>query len=187
MMMILTAKVDFKKILLILAAAAAAIFCVLLLLGRGQETASVASEPAPGSNESRIRFLQSFGWEVTPSPVESSRVRIPGESGEVFRRYNLLQKGQGYDLTEFSGKKVMRYVYEVRNYPGAVDPVYATLLVFKNRVIGGDVTNTGVNGQIRGFRMPVPADTDRGKAPTVPGTLPAEETYPAAPAPDAMG
>jgi hypothetical protein len=42
----------------------------------------------------------------------------------------------------------------VNNYPGATAPVYATVLVYENQVIGGDVTDTGPNGKIRGFKMP---------------------------------
>jgi hypothetical protein len=43
----------------------------------------------------------------------------------------------------------MRYVYKVKNYPGATDPVYATLLIFKDQVIGGDITDTSAKGAIR--------------------------------------
>ena len=112
--------------------------------------------------------------EVTPAPKESTQVRIPTESGEMFRRYNALQKGQGYDLTKFSGRKVMRYVYEITNFPGATEPVYATVLVYKNKVIGGDVTDTSAKGKIRGFQMPPAA-----AAPTTPATTPTAPTAPA--------
>ena len=40
------------------------------------------------------------------------------------------------------------------NYPGATAPVYATVLVYKDQVIGGDVTDTSAGGKIRGFKMP---------------------------------
>ena len=50
----------------------------------------------------------------------------------------------------------MRYVYKVKNYPNATEPVYATLLIYKAQVIGGDVTDTGAKGVIRGFIMPQP-------------------------------
>ena len=69
-------------------------------------------------------------------------------------RYNTLQKAQGYDLSKFAGKTVMRYVYKVNNYPSSTEPVYATLLVYKGKVIGGDVTDTAAKGHIRGFKMP---------------------------------
>ncbi len=151
-MMVMTAKVDMKKILLILAAIAAVILAIVLLVGEGDSVQTAA--PAEGSNDARVKFLTDFGWDVTTSPKESSRVKIPKETTEVFDRYNTLQKGQGYDLSKFAGKTVMRYVYQVNNYPGSTQPVYATLLVYKNKVIGGDVTDTSASGQIRGFKMP---------------------------------
>jgi len=156
-MMVMTAKVDFKKILLALTAAAALILALILLLGEGG-TAQTAA-PAPSANDGRVKFLQDFGWDVTTSPVESGRVRIPEEASEVFDRYNILQKGQGYDLSKYAGKTVMRYVYKINNYPGATEPVYATLLVYKNQIIGGDVTDTAAKGHIRGFKMPETATT----------------------------
>ena len=152
-MMVMTAKVDLKKIMIILAAIAAVILALILLLGGGEEAAQTAA-PAVSNNDARVKFLTDFGWDVAASPVESSQVKIPETSSEVFDRYNTLQKGQGYDLTQFAGKKVMRYVYKVNNYPGATEPVYATLLVYKNQVIGGDITDTAAGGQIRGFKMP---------------------------------
>ena len=45
----------------------------------------------------------------------------------------------------------MRYVYKVTNYPNSTEPVYATLLIYKNQVIGGDITDTAPNGAIRGL------------------------------------
>lgn len=151
-MMVMTAKVDMKKILLILAAVAALILAMILLIGE-KDTVQTAA-PAPGSNDARVKFLTDFGWDVTTSPKETSQVKIPEETSEVFDRYNALQKGQGYDLSKYAGKKVMRYVYKINNYPGATQPVYATLLVHKNRIIGGDVTDTAAGGHIRGFKMP---------------------------------
>ena len=89
---------------------------------------------------------------MASAPTESSQVRIPSETTEVFDRYNALQKSQGYDLSQYAGKTVMRYVYQVNNYPGATDPVYATLLVHKNQVIGGDITNTSAKGAVQGLK-----------------------------------
>ena len=154
-MMVMTAKVDMKKILLILGAIAAGLLMLILLLGDG-ETAQTAqtSAPALSGNDARVKFLQDFGWEVTTSPKESSQVKIPEEASEMFDRYNTLQKSQGYDLSQYAGKKVMRYVYQINNYPNAAGPVYATVLMHKNTVIGGDVTDTSPQGHIQGFKMP---------------------------------
>ena len=154
-MMVMTATVDMKKVMLALIAVAALILALILLVGGEQqpETAQTAA-PTASSNDGRVKFLTDFGWDVTTSPAESSQVKIPEETSEVFDRYNALQKSQGYDLSKFAGKKVMRYVYKINNYPGATEPVYATLLVHKNEIIGGDVTDTAAKGHIRGFKMP---------------------------------
>ena len=151
-MLVLTAKVNKKKIALIAAAVVALVVGLIVLFGGNDATPT--SAPSVSNNDARVAFLKSFGWEVSTSPTESSQVRIPSESTEVFDRYNTLQKSQGYDLTQYAGKTVMRYVYQVHNYPGATEPVYATLLVYKNQIIGGDVTDTAAKGVIRGFQMP---------------------------------
>ncbi len=153
-MMVMTARVDKKKGLLIIVAVAALILAMLLFMGEGNADASPTAAPSVSNNDGRVQFLKDFGWEVTTSPAETSQVRIPEEHSEIFDRYNNLQKSQGYDLGKFAGKTVMRYVYKVNNYPGAMEPVYATLLIHKNQVIGGDVTDTSAKGQIRGFKMP---------------------------------
>ena len=165
--MVMTAKVDLKKIMIILAAVAAGILGLILLLGGGEDSTQTAA-PAVSGNDARVKFLQDFGWEVAASPTESSQVKIPEEQSEVFDRYNTLQKGQGYDLSQFAGKKVMRFVYKVTNFPGATEPVYATLLVYKNQVIGGDITDTSPGGKIQGFKMPEAPQTTPTE--TVPNT-----------------
>lgn len=177
-MMVMTAKVDMKKVMLALAAVAALVLSLILLLGGGGDTTQTAA-PAANSNDGRVQFLKNFGWDVTTSPAESSQVKIPEETSEIFDRYNALQKNQGYDLSKYAGKSVMRYVYKLNNYPGATEPVYATLLVYKNEIIGGDVTDTAARGRIRGFKMPEAAastTTESTAAQTPSGTTATDGT-----------
>ena len=155
-MLVMTAKVDKKKLAIILAAVILVITVIVILVKGGGSTPTAST--GVSNNDSRVAFLKSFGWDVTTSPVESSQVRIPEKTTEVFDRYNELQKSQGYDLAPYAGKTVMRYVYQITNYPDATEPVYATLLVHKNQIIGGDVTNTGPDGKVQGFSMPSPAE-----------------------------
>ena len=150
-MLMMTAKVNKKKIIFALAAIAALILAAVLLFG-GDSTATSAPA-AIRSNDDRVRFLESFGWQVVTSPAETCQVHIPTAGSEVFDRYNTLQKTMGYDLTQYAGKNVMRYVYKIKNYPGATEPVYATILIANNQVIGGDITDTAATGTISGFQM----------------------------------
>ena len=149
-MMIMTAKVNIKKILIVLGAIAALLIGVIALSGSTETEATSATTAT--DNDSRVSFLKSFGWEVTTSPVESGQVRIPTETTEVYDRYNQLQQAQGYDLTQYAGKRALRYVYKITNYPGATDPVFAPVLVYKNQIIGGDITNTASGGRIQSFQ-----------------------------------
>lgn len=151
-MLFMTAKVDIKKVLLGLIAAAALIVGIIFLFGKGDAAPTAAT--GISNNDARVQFLKNYGWEVANSPVESGQVRIPEKSTAVYDRYNALQKTQGFDLSRYAGKIVMRYVYKINNYPGATDPVYATLLVYQNEVIGGDITDTCPGGQVRTFKMP---------------------------------
>ena len=68
-MMVMTAKVNPKKVMLALAAVAALVLALILLLGGGQEPTQT-SAPAASSNDQRVKFLTDFGWEVTTSPTE---------------------------------------------------------------------------------------------------------------------
>ena len=173
-MLVMTAKVDKKKIAIILAAVILVITLIVMLVKGGGSTPTASTGVT--NNDARVAFLKSFGWDVTNSPTESSQVRIPEKTTEVFNRYNELQKSQGYDLRNFAGKTAMRYVYKINNYPGATAPVYATLLVYKNQVIGGDVTDTSAKGVVRGFKMPSqatkPSTTTPATTAAAPSTVP---------------
>lgn len=151
-MFVMTAKVNKTKILLGLGVIAVTIVLLLGMFGGDTpDQPAAATAPAADSNDARVKFLADLGWDVTASPTESMQVRIPRASTEVFDRYNELQKSHGYDLSKYAGKTVMRYVYQINNYPGATEPVYATILLHKDRIIGGDITDTAPGGKISGF------------------------------------
>ena len=83
-MMVMTTKVDMKKILIALAAIAGVIIALIALLGGNNDTAPTATNAVSG-NDARVKFLLDMGWEVNASPVESSQVRIPETPTEVFQ------------------------------------------------------------------------------------------------------
>ena len=153
-MFVLTAKLSKSKLIAAGAILIAAVLLIVLLASGGSSSAA-GNTPAGGTNDERVAFLATYGWSVNAEPKESQKVRIPDTAdNEVFARYNELQKSQGYDLTAYAGKEVMRYVYEILNYPEASAPVYASVLVYDGYIIGGDVTNSAPDGVIHGFCMP---------------------------------
>ena len=154
-MVVMTAKVSKAKIIALFCILAAAV-CIGAYALFGSESGS-GTEVAAGnaaSNEARVDFLASYGWQVDTVPTETQEVRIPAEMNEVFTAYNELQRTQGYDLAKFAGKTVTRHVYQVTNYANADAPVYASLLVCDGAVIGGDITSTAGAGTMHGFDAP---------------------------------
>ena len=163
-MVIMTAKVSKSKLIAISLLVFVAV--ILLVLGLSSSARKQAALPensaqeAPAvpseikTNDDRIAYLGSFGWEVCEEPKQTQEVRIPTEPSEVFERYNDLQISQGFDLHEYSGKSVKRYVYEITNYPNSEDTYYATLLIYKNAVIGGDVCSSAQGGTMHSLNMP---------------------------------
>ncbi len=151
-MFVLTAKISKPKIIAVGILLLAAIVLIILLATGGD---AASTTPIGASNDDRVAYLATYGWSVNATPKETQKVKIPDATdNRVFARYNELQKSQGFDLTNYAGQEVMRYVYEILNYPDASSPVYATVLVADGRIIGGDVTNSASDGVIHGFKKP---------------------------------
>ncbi len=91
--------------------------------------------------EDRVEFLASLGYSVEATPTEEAAVTIPAEFDKIYKAYNELQKAQGFDLTPYHKKEVMRYTYKLTSFDGSQSDVFATILVHKNRVIGGDLSS----------------------------------------------
>ena len=103
------------------------------------------------TEQDRAGFLAQFGWSVGSEPVEVAEITIPSEFDKIFMGYNEIQKRQGLDLSKYKNKTVTRYTYEITNYEGAEGKVYANILVYRNKVIGGDICSADASGFIHGF------------------------------------
>ena len=153
-MFILSAKLTRSKLLTL-----GLIFCCLAVvlivsIPQGEETTAKTKNLKGETNEQRVEYLESFGWDIIDEPTESTEVIIPAEFDETYESYNLLQQTQGFDLSKYKGKTVQRYTYEITNYPDYDGTVYANIIIYKNRVIGGDICSSDVKGFIQGFEMP---------------------------------
>ena len=150
-MFVITTKVSKTKIAALATVIIAAVVLVSILAAAKNGDVENVDDRNGETNEERVAFLTRQGWEVNGEPVQTQSIKIPAEESEVFRRYNELQKSQGYDLTQYAGRQATRYVYEILNYPDAGGPVYATLFVLEGKIIGGDVTDTAPEGKMQGF------------------------------------
>lgn len=103
------------------------------------------------TNDDRIDFLEQFGWTVSETPTEEKNVTIPREFDKIMLSYNEFQRQMGLDLTKYKGKDIKRYTYEVTNYPEYEGRVFANLLIYRNKVIGGDICSADANGFLQSF------------------------------------
>lgn len=102
----------------------------------------------------REQFLAQFGWEVRPDPIEAREITVPATFDEVYAAYNGMQKKLGFDLEQYRGCRVKKWVYEVTNYPGISDNVTATLLIADGRVIGGHIASGGAQKFTHSLLLP---------------------------------
>ena len=146
--MVVSLKANRKRILAFLVLAVIVALACFFLQSRGEEE---PVQPIPGgTNEERVAYLESFGWQIQTEPTETREVLIPAEFNDVYTAYNVMQKAQGFDLEPYAGESCTQYLYKVENYPNETE-VYATLLVYGDQIIGGDVASTKVDGFMHGF------------------------------------
>lgn len=125
---------------------------VLVFSGRGEAAETTAKAEKPGlsltakTGGDRVKLLTGLGWLVDENPVETETVVIPKEFGDVYEKYNELQLAQGFDLTKYAGLEATRYTYRVLNHPSG-DAV-ADMIVYRGRVIAGDVQNVALGGEM---------------------------------------
>ncbi len=120
--------------------------------GRGAAATSATVTDDAG----RRQVLTMLGYEVLPDHSEVREILIPAESDAAFAEYNALQTAAGYDLTEYCGRRVKCWTYTVTNYPKD-DTVQAHLYVYKDKVIGGDISSAVQDGVRHGL-TPIPQE-----------------------------
>lgn len=177
-MFVYSVKGNTLKLAAIISAAVVLMLSLLILIPRNGEEVAVSNETEKISynkiktNDDRVNFLAQFGWQVEPTAIEEVTVKIPKSFDKVLSSYNNIQLHQGLDLTKYAGKEVMRCTYKVTNYPDYAGEVVANLIIYRNRVIGGDICSSDVDGFIHDFTFPgtsnaagtQPADTSEESA-----------------------
>lgn len=99
-----------------------------------------------------VDFLAQFGWQVEGKAIEVKEVSVPAEFDKVYAGYNQVQLAQGLDLTRYKGKTLTRYTFKITNYQGHEGEVLANVLVWRKKVVGGDICSAEITGGfVQGF------------------------------------
>ncbi len=155
-MLVMTTKLTKKKIFGAVFALLAVI-CIICFYGGNETTmvfekSGVVLEDVKMSDEGiRQELIEKLGWEAELD--EFCEIQIPYEFDDVYEKYNEIQMSQGFDLSKYKGKRVVKYTYDVLNYPNEPE-VSLNLLVCKNKLIAGDVCSKKQGGFMHGLEMP---------------------------------
>lgn len=157
-MFIFTAKLKRERVIAgavaLVALGAVVAVAVGLVNARGAPSSSEGSAREVKTNEDRVAYLESFGWTVESEPIAVEELLIPEQFDETYTQYLDLLSSQGFDLTQYAGKRVKRYTYVITNYPTGEKNVQAGLLIYRDTVVGGDVLSSQLGGFIHGLEMP---------------------------------
>lgn len=99
-----------------------------------------------GTNQQRLEYIQSFGWNTGITHCELEEVRIPVNFDEVYEEYNDLQKKQGFDLRKYRAHSVKKYTYEISRTDDDLVQLLANLLVENGVIIGADICSAEAGG-----------------------------------------
>lgn len=141
-----------KKVVLLtfIALLLTAVLALILPGCRPVETPPIAA----GTEEQRLSYLSSLGWETSQTPVETLDLQLPEKLDGDWKEYVELQEAQGLPFSAFAGQTVRRYTYTVTNYPGVDKGVQVNLYVVDDQLIGGDIISTGKDSFQSGLAFP---------------------------------
>ena len=124
---------------------------IFVLSPSRDESAPALNYSGIKTEEDRIAFLKELGWEVKTTPIEVAEFTVPESFDQVLVGYNEIQKSQGLDLSRYTRKTVTRYTYEITNYPNYDGTVYANLIIYRNKVVAGDVCSANGTDFVQGL------------------------------------
>lgn len=141
-MLIVTARIPRRRLM---AGGVSVLCCCLVLVValvlslNGGAVPTSASVSGMEDNSARVTYLQQRGWTVGDQAVSTQELLIPDTLDESYDSYQTLQRQQGFDLENYCGQRVQRYVYPISNHPTGRSDVQAVLLVCDGTLIGGHI------------------------------------------------
>ncbi len=147
-MFVVSMKTTKSRLVVTLAVVGLLVVTLAVLWGRDNHYYSAV---AVSDEASRIAYLNGLGYEVLPEQVSVREITVPVTFDEAYMAYNALQQEVGMDLMPYAGRRVKMWSYPVTNYPGN-EQVIATLYVYKEKVIAGDISSAGADGFSHGLK-----------------------------------
>ncbi len=81
-------------------------------------------------------FFTGYGFSSDPVDISADKVEIPKSWDDSFAAFNTLVAQSGFDLTDYKGKTVEKWLARIPAFSIGDSTVYGVLLVYKETVIG---------------------------------------------------
>ncbi len=81
-------------------------------------------------------FFTGYGFTADPVDISADKVEIPKNWDDSFAAFNTLVAQSGFDLTDYEGKTVEKWLARIPALSLGENTVYGVLLVYKETVIG---------------------------------------------------
>lgn len=94
------------------------------------------------TNQRRVAYITALGITLQNDEYSKKDTVIPLEFGNVYNKYNTMQKQSGFDLSGYKGQNVTIYTYNCDTYK------VVNLIVYKGGLIGGDICDLKIDGQM---------------------------------------
>ena len=120
-----------------------AVIIIILLVASKVFYLTSANNFDGSTNQKRVDYILNLGFQVDETPIFEKQITIPKTFDEVYKKYNSLQSNAGFDLSNYKGKSAKVIAYKVKNEEKQV-----TLIIYKDRIIGGDVSSPQINGKM---------------------------------------
>ncbi len=102
--------------------------------------------PICTTDEERVAWLATLGWEADATPISTVEVIIPETFDEIYEQYEILQRQGGYRLDKHKGKTATKYSYVINNYNDGSEKIIANILQRDDAIIGADLSGAELGG-----------------------------------------
>lgn len=98
------------------------------------------------TNEERLAFLKDNGIKADSEPFYVCDIIIPSSFDGIYESFEKTQNEQGLSLSQYKGKKVRRFSYNVKNPPKEIEKASAEILVSDGKIIACALCSLTNNG-----------------------------------------
>lgn len=117
--------------------------------GKAVQTYQANSAPTCKTNEERVEWIKSMGWEIEEQPSSEIQVMIPRQFDEIYSQYAMAQRQQGYRIDKYKGKTATKYCYIATNCEEAKGNAVISILQYKNKIVAADISSVELGGFLK--------------------------------------